>query len=110
VRGVNRNRLKELEGFRVAELPWFTMEPASFRNLDNAFDLAESPFAALYALGVDAFRLAERAPLIVGGAFTELLGSTGELEFGTDGRIQRRLARTVLHGGNLTSAHPGLGR
>lgn len=104
VRGAGERRLRELEGFRITELPWFTREEASFRELNAVFDLTDSPFAALYALGVDAFRLADRAPLIIDGHFTELLGSTGELEFPPSGRIERRLARAVVARGGVVAA------
>jgi outer membrane PBP1 activator LpoA protein len=110
VRGASPERLRELAGFHVAELPWFALDTPSFRSLDDAFDLQGSPFAALYALGVDAFRLAERAPLILDGGLTELLGSTGELEFASDGRIRRRLARAVISDGAVRSSTTAAGR
>jgi hypothetical protein len=110
VRGVGPQRLRELNGFRISELPWFTEEEPSYRTLDAAFGLSGSPFAALYALGVDAFRLADRAPLIIDGHFTKLLGSTGELEFSPSGRIQRRLARAVISNGSVVGATSTVGR
>jgi hypothetical protein len=110
VRGATPGRLRELNGFRVSELPWFTLDEQSYQSLNEAFDLAGSPFAALYALGVDAFRLADRAPLILDGHFTELLGSTGELEFAPSGRIQRRLGRAIIRNGSVVAPTRALGR
>lgn len=110
VRGADRERLRELNGFRVSELPWLTREEPTFTELDAAFGLRDSPFVGLYALGVDAFRLADRAALIIAGHFTELLGSTGELEFTPNGRIQRRLARAVIAGGRLVPRAAVTGR
>jgi outer membrane PBP1 activator LpoA protein len=101
IRGVPADRLSELAGFHVTELPWLSMNDGSYRSLEQAFSLDGSPFVSLYALGVDAFRLADRAPLIVDGRFTALLGSTGELTFSANGRIQRRLARTIVEGARL---------
>ena len=101
VRGASPERLRDLAGFRVSELPWFALETPSYRALDDAFALAGSPFAALYALGVDAFRLAERLPLVLDGSMTELLGSTGELSFTPSGRVQRRLARAEVRAGRV---------
>ena len=101
VRGASPERLRELAGFRVSELPWFALETPSYHQLDDAFGLAGSPFAALYALGVDAFRLTERLPLVLDGTLRELLGSTGELEFIPSGRVQRRLARAEIRGGKV---------
>jgi outer membrane PBP1 activator LpoA protein len=110
VRGADAAALRELEGFRVSELPWFTHEFASYQALRDAFGLDGSPFAALYALGVDAFRLTERTPRLLAGNNTAMLGSTGVLEFLPDGRIQRHLARTVVHGGKLVEANAAPGR
>lgn len=110
VRGADASRLRELEGFHVSELPWFVLDMPSYQTLDEAFDLGRSQFASLYALGVDAFRLVERAPLILDGSFTELLGSTGALEFSGDGRIQRRLARVVVRNRALVRAGAAAGR
>lgn len=104
VRGASSDRLRELDGFHVSELPWFVLREHSYQTLDAAFGLEGSPFAALYALGVDAFRLTDRVPLIVDGHLTELLGSTGELEFTPSGRIQRRLARAVIVDGGVHTA------
>lgn len=110
VRGADRERLRELNGFRVTELPWLTRGEPTFAELDAAFGLRDSPFVGLYALGVDAFRLADRAGLILGGHFTELLGSTGELEFTPNGRIQRRLARALITGGRVVPSASVPGR
>lgn len=106
VRGASPERLTPLAGFRVSELPWFVVADGAYRELNSAFELTGSPFVSLYALGVDAFRLADRLPLILGGNLSELLGSTGELRFPPDGRIERRLARTVVRRGSLVQA-PG---
>ncbi len=111
VRGATSSQLRELNGFRISELPWFTGDSTTHDQLDLAFDLDGSPFAALYALGVDAFRLAERTPLLLAGAeTTTLLGSTGVLEVASDGRIQRHLARTRISAGALINATGAAGR
>lgn len=111
VRGATSTQLRELNGFRISELPWFTRDSTTHEQLELAFDLDGSPFAALYALGVDAFRLAERTPLLLaGGESTTLLGSTGVLEIASDGRIQRHLARTRIRAGALVDVTGTPGR
>lgn len=104
IRGATPKTLQQLDGFRISELPWFIHGDASFRALDAAFNLDANPFAALYALGVDAFRLAERTPLLVEGGAPEMLGSTGVLEFSPDGRVIRHLARAVVRNGHTVDA------
>ncbi|MFU8817001.1 MAG: penicillin-binding protein activator [Pseudomonadales bacterium] len=101
VRGVPRQQLANLNGFHLSELPWFVVDIDSYRTMNDAFALDGNAFVSLYALGVDAFRLAERAPLILAGSFNELLGSTGVLQFAANGRINRSLARTVVRRGTL---------
>lgn len=104
IRGANPDRLDALNGFRISELPWFVMEDGTYAPLNEAFALSGSPFAALYALGVDAFRLADRLPLILSGSFDGLLGSTGALKISPDGRITRRLAHAEVVRGTLSRA------
>jgi uncharacterized protein len=101
LRGVSRQRLNMLNGFHVSELPWFVVDTASYDTISEAFALDGNVFAALYALGVDAFRLAERAPLILNGSVRDMIGSTGILRFTADGRIDRSLARAVVRNGRL---------
>lgn len=104
VRGMTAERMATLNGFRVSELPWFVADDPVFADLDGAFSLDGNLFVALYALGADAFRLADRIPLLLDGSLAGLLGSTGELNVLPDGRIQRELARTIVRGGRVHSA------
>lgn len=104
VRGMTTERMSTLNGFRVSELPWFVTGDPLFADLNGAFSLDGNLFVALYALGADAFRLADRLPLLLDGSMVGLLGSTGELTRLPDGRIQRELARTIIRGGSVHSA------
>jgi uncharacterized protein len=104
VRGLASNRLGGLNRFHVSELPWFVNDDPAYPDLDDAFDLDGNGFVSLYALGVDAFRLADRVSLLLAGTVTGLRGATGELDVLPDGRIQRLLARTEIVGGRLRSA------
>jgi uncharacterized protein len=101
VRGLASGRLSALNGFRVAELPGVVGDDATFSGIDEAFALEGNLFVSMYALGADAFRLADRLPLMLQGALSGLLGSTGELDLQPDGRIQRQLARTQVRGGRI---------
>ncbi|MFW6094511.1 MAG: penicillin-binding protein activator [Pseudomonadota bacterium] len=110
IRGAGAERMATMDGFHVGELPWFVVQDGAYATLNRAFDLEGSAFVSLYALGVDAFRLADRLPGLAGGHFTELLGSTGELSLAADGRIQRRLARTQVRGATLERVTGSHGR
>jgi outer membrane PBP1 activator LpoA protein len=54
----------------------------------------------LYALGIDAYRIAE--DLLAGKQQIELDGVTGRLQLGPDGQFRRRLLVTLIDGGTLT--------
>ena len=54
----------------------------------------------LYALGIDAFRVAE--DLLEGKRDIELDGVTGRLKLGADGQFRRGLLVTLIDGGKLT--------
>lgn len=94
--------LGELGGFHVSELPWFLEDDPVYAALRTPFALDTNPFASLVALGADAYRIAERAPVsrqpgpLIGSAPPPpaiiLLGSTGLLRMGPDGRVGRELA------------------
>ena len=59
-RTARRERLSELSGFRISELPWFLADNETYARLNGALSLDDHPFASLVALGSDAFRVAER--------------------------------------------------
>ncbi len=104
LRGARPADLRELEGFRVSELPWFVEDDETYREMHEAFALDENPMSSLYALGVDAFRVADRLPLLAEGARPALLGSTGGLLLGPDGRFARELAWARVTEGRAVAA------
>ena len=59
--------------------------------MQGAFDLETDTYASLYALGADAFRVSARLGAMTGGGPTRVLGSTGVLTLGEDGRMAREL-------------------
>ena len=100
VQGPGGERLSELSGFRISELPWFLADNETYARLNGALSLDDHPFASLVALGSDAFRVAERLapedpapeptlPLLPG---TPSESAAGLLRLTEDGRIRRELA------------------
>jgi uncharacterized protein len=94
--------LADLNGFRLTELPW-QIYPSSLRTgVNTAFALVRSPLAPLYALGVDAYRVADRAQSLtsaVGGLF----GETGQLQVRSSGSLLREPAWAVVNSGRLVA-------
>ncbi len=92
VRAAQAQDLRALDGFRVCELPWLLGKDPLYVSMDDAFGVGGNPLSSLYALGVDAFRVADRAAVLSGNGSQQLLGSTGTLSLHPGGRISRQLA------------------
>jgi outer membrane PBP1 activator LpoA protein len=95
-RRARTGQLTELRGFHVSELPYFLAGNQVYAVLADPFDLTNSPFASLMALGSDAYRLTERLDLDV-----TLLGSTGLLRRKADGRVVRELDWGTISDGEV---------
>lgn len=106
VRGTEPQDRKELAGFHVSDLPWFLYDDPLHAEIDLAFGLRGNPFASLYALGVDAFRVSGRLPLLAESSLHQLRGSTGILSIQDSRRLARELAwGTVSTTGDLHPSH-----
>lgn len=100
VRGARR--LGDLEGFQVAELP-FRLHPGPLHQaFSEVFDPQDANLTALFALGIDAYRLLDHWSLL--NADDPLRGATGTLRLGDDGCIRRTLGWAVVQGGALSVA------
>jgi len=104
LQGAGATALRNLEGFRIAELPWRLPGDPVYASLGSAFMLDGNPFGSMYALGADAYRLVDRILPANREGFTQLIGSTGALTLSPDGRVKRELARMQLSRGQLTLA------
>jgi outer membrane PBP1 activator LpoA protein len=103
VRGAQPGELNELSGFRVSELPWYLFSDPLYQDMDGTFVLRGNPLSSLYALGVDAFRVSDRLPLLARGEANQLLGSTGVLSVNSSGRFRRELAWGVVSRGRVVA-------
>ena len=100
VRGARR--LGDLEGFQVAELP-FRLHPGPLHQaFSEVFDPQDANLTALFALGIDAYRLLDHWSLL--SADDPLRGATGTLRLSDDGCIRRTLGWAVVQGGALSVA------
>ena len=92
--------LERLEGVRVCDIPWRIHGDGLSDAVRAAFPLSRGAYAALFALGVDGYRLANQLPRLA-QRHTPIIGSTGILFLGDDGRIRRELAWAEVHEGAL---------
>ncbi|MDI4660348.1 MULTISPECIES: penicillin-binding protein activator [Cobetia] len=96
----------DLNGVDFVDIPWEVPEAssggkASLPEVDTyrALSDASPRMLKLNAMGVDAYRLAQRVPLMLAGAGGELFGATGSLFPRHDGRIERTLPWAEFRGG-----------
>ncbi len=97
VRGAGQ--LGDLAGFQVAELP-FRLNPGPLHQaFSEAFDAPDASMTALFALGIDAYRLFDHWRLL--SPSDPLRGATGTLTLGNDGCIRRTLGWALVERGKL---------
>jgi outer membrane PBP1 activator LpoA protein len=94
--------LRDLEGVRYVEIPWLAdpSNPALAR-LPHA-DLADPVLERLYALGLDAFAIAELLASPIPPDRVELDGATGHLSLGPTGAFSREGRLMVIRDGQPT--------
>lgn len=95
----NAARVGDLEGFRIVQLPFDLDGEPQREALGQAFRPRTGSQTALFALGLDAYRLFDHWPLLAAGAI--LQGATGMLHVRADGRVGRTLAWAEVANGQL---------
>lgn len=101
--GASAAELGDLDGFRLTELPWQVYPSPIRAEVDAAFATGGSNLSPLYALGIDAYRLAARADLLTSNATGGLLGETGQLQIQSSGAVVRHPAWAVVSHGALVA-------
>ncbi len=97
------NDLGELNGFRITELPWQVYPSPIRTEVESAFANSRTSLSPLYALGVDAFRLSDRADLLIPNSPGRLLGETGQLQVSGAGVVAREPAWALVQRGALVA-------
>ena len=101
--GAPTSDLGDLNGMRMTALPWQIYPSPIREQADAAFGASRSALSSLYALGVDAFRLSDRADLLVPNAAGRLLGETGQLQIHAPGIVVRDPAWAIIQRGALVA-------
>ncbi len=96
----NRN-LASLNGFNVTDLPMLIAPDENGASLAAAYALTPESAASLYALGADAYAIADRYQ-VMAGAGSRLRGQAGMLSIDRDGVVQRQQAWGTIVAGVLT--------
>lgn len=101
VRGAKQPKVAPLAGFRVSELPWLMLTEPLQRTVQDSFKLKGSSLSSLYALGADAYRVADRLPILSISTDLGMLGNTGALWVDGQRRFHRQQQWGVVSGGKL---------
>ncbi len=83
------NQIGALQGFYITEIPMLLYPTGIGVGLSEAFDLGAGSTGALFALGADAYLVADRHQ-IMAGAGTGAVGQTGVLYLNERGQVERR--------------------
>jgi outer membrane PBP1 activator LpoA protein len=77
--GATHGLSHELDGVRLTQMPWRVFPDPVRDALEHALPGAQGDLDALYALGVDAYRIMDRAGSLAASSSTQILGATGML-------------------------------
>ncbi|NOX50227.1 MAG: hypothetical protein GXP16_06775 [Gammaproteobacteria bacterium] len=80
-----------LKGFNITELPVFVSHNTSLETLRHTFDLDNTPFSELYALGYDAYTVSTWLPILQAQSQFTLAAASGRLWLQKNGRFRRQL-------------------
>lgn len=109
--------LSDIAGFHVTELPLLASPDPVAATMSAVFDLREQPLVELYALGLDAYRLATWVHWIQThanhwdeGFRLRLNLASGKLVLGRNGQIERELTLAEISGRGTLSLSQANGR
>ncbi|MCJ8170684.1 penicillin-binding protein activator [Atopomonas sediminilitoris] len=90
--GFSAQEIKDMNGIRFCETPWLLdQEDALRQQLASTWPQATGSLGRLYAMGIDAYRLAPRLNQLLLMPDAPVDGETGRLSLTSERRIQRSL-------------------
>ncbi len=95
--GADADPSVDLDGVRFCDIPWRLLDSDLRQSIERHAPGARGTQGALYALGIDAWRLHDRLDLLADGV--RLFGATGLIGLDTGTRIQRELMWAVFRDG-----------
>jgi hypothetical protein len=104
----SRNKDMDLNGIYFAETPWaIASEKTQFhRKINNHIRLGGSYSKNLHALGIDAYFISQRMPLLNTNEDYKLNGFTGELNRLSTGKINRKPSWASFNNGLISMEQP----
>jgi len=99
---------EDLELLRICDMPWRLYPPAIKADLREAFPNNRGTRDALFAFGLDAYRLVNQMSRLTASTDSRIMGSTGILELGPDGVIRRELVWALVKAGRFIPLPPNV--
>ncbi|HSC83299.1 MAG TPA: penicillin-binding protein activator, partial [Pseudomonas sp.] len=100
--GANPGQYTDLEGIRFCETPWLLDANDPLRQqVDSQWPQAAGSLGRLYAMGVDAYRLAPRLSQLKALPDSRIEGLSGNLSLNSAQRVERQLPWAEFHNGQV---------
>ncbi|MBC9252112.1 hypothetical protein A9179_17715 [Pseudomonas alcaligenes] len=100
--GANPAQYMDLEGIRFCETPWLLDANDPLRQqVDSQWPQAAGSLGRLYAMGVDAYRLAPRLSQLKALPDSRVEGLSGSLSLNASQRVERQLPWAEFHNGQV---------
>jgi outer membrane PBP1 activator LpoA protein len=100
--GQNPAQYQDLEGIRFCETPWLLDSNDALRQqVDQQWPQAAGSLGRLYAMGVDAFRLAPRLSQLKALPDSQVEGLSGNLSLNQAQRVERQLPWAEFRNGQV---------
>ena len=99
----------DLELLRVCDMPWRLFPPEIKAQMREAFPSNRGTRDALFAFGLDAYRLANQMSRLSASTESRIMGVTGTLTLGPDGVIRREPVWAMARNGRFEPLAPVVG-
>ena len=96
----------DLELLRICDMPWRLYPPPIKAELGEAFPNNRGTRDALFAFGLDAYRLVNQMSRLTASTDSRIMGSTGILKLEPDGVIRRDLVWAMVKNGQFVPLAP----
>lgn len=93
--------LTDLDHIRVCDIPWRLYSSPLKTDLHQSYPNSHGNFDSLFAFGIDAFRITNHLPRMIGSPQNRVMGSTGILTLDENGIIRRELAWAIVRSGQI---------
>ena len=96
----------DLELLRICDMPWRLYPPQMKAEMREAFPNNRDTADALFAFGLDAYRLVNQMSRLTASTDSRIMGSTGILQLAPDGVIRREPVWALVENGRFVPLAP----